>query len=285
MKNLLITGALGYLGSALADHFAEKYSLIKVVHNNAKEGEIAVELTNEDEVKDLSKNFSPNYIFHAAGRKAQACEKNPESALVNVLASEFLTKYFSSTPIYFFSSDFVFDGEKGNYAETDSPNPLTIYGKSKLQAEQTYDQNRHCIIRTAGLFDIEQPGFLRYVFSHLSQNKPIEAFGDIYSTPTYLPYFCRYLEEMIGRGLTGLFHVAGRERVSRFEFARLIAKTHGYDPSLVLMATAPEQFLSPRDSSLDSSKIRDLLSLEWPSLKVALEDMCDQNSRLQNEKT
>ena len=280
MKRLLVTGASGYLGSALANHFAGKYSLIKIVHHNSRRDEIPVELTDENEVIDLSRRFSPDYILHAAGKKAQVCEKNPKSALVNILASELLTKYFPNAPIYFFSSDFVFNGKRGNYVETDPPNPLTVYGKSKVLAEQTYDPNKHCIIRTAGLFDIEQPGFLKYVLSNLSQNQPIEAFNDVYSTPTYLPYFCRYLEEMIERKLTGLFHVAGHERVSRFEFAKLVAKIFNYDEDLVQETKAPESFFSPRDSSLDSSRIRNLLNLERESLTYALEDMHNKKSKL-----
>lgn len=279
MKKLLITGTSGYLGSALVNYFNEKYSLTKVVHKNSREGEIAVELTDESEVAELARKYSPDYILHAAGKKAQVCEKNQESALVNVLASEFLTRYFPYTVIYFFSSDFVFDGRKGNYVETDSPNPLTVYGKSKLQAEQAYDLDKHCVIRTAGLFDIEQPGFLRYILSNLSKSQKVEAFSDIYSTPTYISYFCEYLEAIVEKELTGLLHVAGHERISRFEFAKLIARTFNYNEDLVQETKAPGSFLSPHDSSLDSSKIMRLLGLEWEPLSHALRDMYNKKSK------
>ena len=279
-KTILITGASGYLGSNLIEYFSHRYDVIKVARKKNEKGIPAVDLADEASVADLSRQHSPDFILHAAGKKAQLCEKDPEEALVNVLASELLTKHFSSTFIYFFSTDFVFDGKKGDYTETDYPNPLTVYGKSKVRAEQAYDISKHCIIRTAGLFNLEQPGFLKYVFSNLSQNQHLEAFNDIHSTPTYLPYFCKYLEAMIERELTGLFHVAGSERVSRFEFARLIAREFGYDENLVQGIEAPQSFLSPRDSSLDNSKIKGLLSLEWKSLSYALEEMHNKKSRL-----
>jgi len=279
-KTILITGASGYLGSNLVEYFSQGYDIIKVARKKNEKGILAVDLADEESVADLSRQHNPDFILHAAGKKAQVCEKNPEEALVNVLASELLAKYFSSTSIYFFSTDFVFDGKKGNYTETDQSNPLTIYGRSKLAAERSYDLEKHCIIRTAGLFNLNQPGFLNYVFSQFSQKQKVEAFTDIYSTPTYLPYLCKTLEEMIEKNLAGLFHVTGSERVSRFEFAKLIAREFDYDENLVQGIEAPQSFLSPRDSSLDSSKIKDSLNLEWKSLSCALKEMHNKKSRL-----
>jgi len=279
-KTILITGASGYLGSNLVEYFSSRYDVIKVARKKNEKGILAVDLADETSVADLSRQHNPDFILHTAGKKAQVCEKNPEEALVNILASELLARYFPSTPIYFFSTDFVFDGKNGNYTETDYPNPLTVYGKSKVRAEEAYDLSKHCIIRTAGLFNLNQPGFLNYVFSQFSQEQKVEAFTDVYSTPTYLPYLCKTLEEMIEKELTGLFHVAGSERVSRFEFAKLIAREFGYDENLVQGVEAPQSFLSPRDSSLDSSKIRGLLNLEWKSLSYALEEMHNKKSRL-----
>lgn len=280
MKTILITGASGYLGSNLVEYFFSRYNIIKAARKKNEKGILAVDLADEASIADLLGQYNPDFILHAAGIKAQACEKNPELARVNVSASEILTTHFPSAKIYFFSTDFVFDGKRGNYTETDPPNPLTIYGRSKLAAEKFYDLERHCIIRTAGLFDLDQPGFLNYVFSQLSQEKPIEAFTDVYSTPTYLPYLCKTLEDMIELEITGLFHIAGSERVSRFEFAKLVAREFSYDENLVQEIEAPESFLSPRDSSLDSSKIRNLFGLEWESLSHALEEMHNKKSRL-----
>ena len=280
MKTLLITGASGYLGSNLVEYFSGKYDVIKVARMENEQVNLKVDLADDASVADLSKQCHPDYILHAAGKKAQACERNPEEALVNILASEHLTKHFYSTPIYFFSTDFVFNGEKGNYTETDTPNPQTAYGRSKLAAERAYDLERHCIIRTAGLFNLNQPGFLNYVFSQLSQEQEVEAFTDVYNTPTYIPYLCETLEEMIEFGLTGLFHVAGHEKVSRFEFAKLVARIFSYNGDLVQGTIAPESFSIPRDSSLDSLKIRNLLGMEWKSLSHALGEMHNKKSIL-----
>nr|MBI4156484.1 SDR family oxidoreductase [Candidatus Woesearchaeota archaeon] len=280
MKTVLITGASGYLGSNLVEYFSSRYDLIKVARKKNEKGILAVDLANEASVADLSRQHNPDFILHAAGIKAQACEKNPELARVNVSASELLTMHFPSTKIYFFSTDFIFDGKRGDYTEIDPSNPLTIYGRSKLAAESFYDLERHCIIRTAGLFNLNQPGFLNYVFSQLSQEKPIEAFTDVYSTPTYLPYLCKTLDDMIELGVAGLFHIAGSERVSRFEFAKLVAREFSYDENLIHGIEAPESFLNPRDSSLDSSKIKDLLNLKWKSISSALEEMHNKKSSL-----
>ena len=284
MKNMVITGASGYLGSALVKRFSCKYKLIRLSHKSKVQGYLTIDLTDEEQVSKFAKNCNADYILHTAGKKAKFCEENPESSLVNFRSSQLITKYFPSSLIYYFSSDFVFDGFKGNFKETDTPNPSTIYGVTKLKGENSYDLKKHCIIRTSGLFDINEKGFVNYVISQLSQGKKVEAFTDICNTPTYLPYFCNYLEAMIKLNLAGLFHVCGSERVSRFEFAKLIAKTFGYDEDLITRRIAPKSFLNPRDSSLDSSKIRNLLNLEWKSLTYALEDMYNKSLNYGTEK-
>lgn len=270
---MLITGASGYLGSVLVKHFSSKYKLIKLSYKNKIKGHLIIDLTDEEQVSKFAKSCNPDYILHAAGKKAKFCEENPEISLVNFHSSELITKYFPSALTYYISSDFVFDGFKGNFKETDTPNPSTIYGITKLKGEKSFNLKKHCIIRTSGLFDTNEKGFMNYVISQLSQGKKVEAFTNIYNTPTYLPYFCNYLEAMIRLNLTGLFHVCGNEKVSRFEFSKLIAKIFGYDRNLIVGKMAPKSFLSPIDSSLDNSKIRGLLNLNWPNLKTALEDM------------
>ena len=274
---MLITGASGYLGSALVKHFSSKYEIIRLVHRKKEEGSVVIDLTNEKEVKALSKKYKPNYILHAAGRKMKQCEENPNEALVNSLSSRYLVKYFYSSLIYYFSTDFVFDGAKGNYRETDSPSPSTVYGITKYEGEKVYNISRHCIVRTAGLFDPRNLGFIGNIIQHLSENKSIGAFNDIYNNPTYIPHFLDYIDKMLELNITGLFHVAGSERISRLEFARIVAKTLGYDENLVKSRKAPLSFLNPRDSSLDSSKIRALLGLAWPDLSSVIKEVCQKD--------
>lgn len=275
MKTILITGASGYLGSTLTRFLSSKYEIIRIVNKNKVEGAVIADITDKRVVANLAKEYKPDYVIHAAGNKdVKFCEENSKAAfLINTKASEFLASYFRGVPICFFSTDFVFDGKKGDYSETDKPNPLNVYGKTKLAAEKAFDTNVNCIIRTSGLFDINQ-SFIKYVLSKLSNQEKVEAFTNIIYTPTYLPYLCNSIEAIIKRELSGIFHLAGYERVSRFEFAKLIAKTYKYDENLIIRTKSSESSsLRLLDSSLDSSKIRPLLNLKWPDLKYALKDM------------
>ncbi len=282
MTSIMITGASGYVGSALVWHLSQKYCIIPIAYQNPGHGARSVNLTDEREVAHLAEIESPDIIIHAAGKKAQACEEKPSSARINELGAQLLVKHFPSTQIYDISTDFVFDGKKGRYTESDCPNPQTTYGKTKLAGEQAYSQDKDCIVRTAGLFSTQPSGFISYVLSRFSQGKSIEAFTNIYNTPTYLPYFCNRLEAIIEERLIGLFHVAGCERVSRFEFAKLIARIFNYDEKLIRGVNAPETFLSPHDLSLDSSMIRDVLKLEMDTLSNALKEMYGKISTFEN---
>ncbi|MBI4158731.1 SDR family oxidoreductase [Candidatus Woesearchaeota archaeon] len=274
MKTILVTGATGYLGSNITRHFCttEKYGVIKVARINQQDM-LGVDLVDEASVERFARSCNPEIIIHAAGKKAHACERDPEAASINILSSQHLIRHFPSSQIYFISSDFVFDGTRGNYKETDLPNPLTRYGKSKLEAERAYDLQQHCVIRTAGLFGINSQGFLQTVFSHNYQENPLEAFTDVYNTPTYTTEFCKYLEMMVDEGITGLFHVAGPNRLSRFQFANLVARVYQFDNDLIHGIKAPDTFLSPRDSSLDSSRVQHTLGVKMKSTMQSLEEM------------
>ena len=171
------------------------------------------------------------------------------------------------------SSDYVFKGDTGNYRETDKKNPLTIYGKSKADAERLGLANAEkiFILRLSALFDQNAtfPVFLRENFRN---QQSVDCFYDVFYSPTYYENFLMALDVLIQREdySNKVFHCGG-ERVSRYEFAAVYAKVLGYPVRLVKKAKVDgkNNFLFP-DLSLDSSWSMEKLQIQPLNMKDAL---------------
>src|SRR5687768_15549199 len=140
-----ITGAGGLIGSYVVKSGSPEWRVCPITRNE-------LDLTDIGAIKEFWKRNRPKLVIHcAAMSKAAACQKNPQLAhQVNVETTRTLCELAADIPLMFFSTDLVFDGSKGNYTEADAVNPLTVYGKTKAQAEQIVLQNpRHTVIRAA----------------------------------------------------------------------------------------------------------------------------------------
>ena len=167
-------------------------------------------------------------MVHLAGNKdVFALEKSPETARrANVDTTRHLVEALqgSDALIVFISSDYVFEGNDGPYSETSPTRPQTEYGKSKLAAEELLRSVGLpvAIARSASLFGFEGD-FVSLVRNTLLQGKDFVAFTDLVSNPTSVTDLFVMLRRIIDGRLTGVFHAAGAESVSRAEFARKVA--------------------------------------------------------------
>lgn len=125
------------------------------------------------------------------------------------------------------STDYVFDGAKGPYAENDIPNPISYYGKSKLAAENVaMGAGVHAsVIRTNVVYgpDENHPDFVRWIIDALDSGTPVRIASDQFSNPTYVDDLAEAVLRIVRRRRSGIYHVGGADRVSRIEFARRIA--------------------------------------------------------------
>ena len=288
---LLITGASGLYGSklaalALARNF-EVYSCyvqeLPVCGNFVK-----FDVSNRELVDEAFKRVKPDVVVHAASvTDVDKCELNKELAWkINVDGTKNIVeaaKRIGSFVIYI-STDYVFNGKKGNYKESDKPAPINYYGLTKLKSEELVKAQAEYFIGRPSVIYGSTPAagkvnFALWLIDALRKGERVKIVTDQWNTPTLNTNLAEMTLEVIERRITGTFHFCGASRVSRFEFSQLIAEAFGLDKTLIDPVSS-SQFSwpakRPMDSSLDTSKAQQTLQNKPLKIGEALE-------RLKNE--
>ena len=279
---VLVTGGLGYIGKFICSCLKNKYDIVST--DCRKPEHIAekfeyLDITDERQVKRQLLSIKPDTIIHLAGIKdLNFSQKNKELTYnINVCGTNNLISVCKDTgaKMIFLSTDYVFDGQKGMYKEEDAVNPQTYYGFTKVEAEKSISESldNYVIIRTGGVFG-SYDGAMSPLFSWLLDNlkavKPVDAYTDVYNTPTPLEILGEGMDKVIKTKSTGLFHIAGPKKINRSDFFKKIAKHFGFDQALIRPVkndSTCQSFLRPRDISLDSNKAR--MALHCESLEKA----------------
>ncbi len=175
----------------------------------------------------------------------------------------------------------MFDGERGWYRESASPAPLSVYGRSKADAEAAVQSVPNGVVARVSLMYgptlTGRPSFFDQQVTALRERRPFNLFSDEWRTPLDLATAARALLEIARSDLAGTVHIGGPERMSRLEMGQRIARCLDLDPSVYVPTTrAASSFAEPRprDTSLDSSRWRELFpELPWHNLEYALREM------------
>jgi len=226
----------------------------------------------------------PNLIIHCAAITLVAdAQKNPALARrVNCEATRFLAELASEISFVFFSTDLVFDGQKGDYTETDPINPLHLYGETKVAAENCVLKNpRHLVIRTSINGGTSLSGiraFNEQLRHSLQQaGAAITLFRDEFRSPIPAVETARAVWDLAGKSRTGLYHIAGAEKLSRLAIGELLLKRW---PEITahLKAGSARDFAGPPralDTSLVVAKAQSVLTQPLPGLSAWLADNPD----------
>jgi dTDP-4-dehydrorhamnose reductase len=221
--------------------------------------------------------ISAQVVIHAAAiASVPDCARDPERGrAVNVAATETIAQI--NNRLIFISTDLVFDGEKGNYAENDSPNPLSIYGSTKVDAERAVLAfSNHCVVRASLLYGPSHNGrasFFSQLVDSAKNGVKTRLFHDEWRTPLGLATAAEAIVEIALSDVTGLLHVGGHERMSRVEMGQRLAAHLGVSDEFIektsrLSAPGEPQ---PRDTSLDCAHWRSLFPRQaWPSFEESL---------------
>jgi dTDP-4-dehydrorhamnose reductase len=256
MSTILVIGASGFLGRHLMSCCPGKRKL-GTYHLHESIGMESLDLQDSRQIRQIINRVSPSVVIYAAGMTdVDACEKNPEMAWqINAHAvTEIAT--ISTARIVYISTDYVFDGTKGFYREEDEVKPLNIYGASKVAGEQAVlaRSRLNLVVRVSGLYDDE--GMKRCNFS--SPIKPVIMDDIRISSPVHVADVVSAIDRLLEIENGGIYHVAGPDALSRYEFSQLVSLRCSEDA----MPSAPRKTLAPRpqDSSLSTQKMH---SLGW----------------------
>ena len=237
------------------------YNKSKPEYGNA----IKMDLLNHETISNVLFEIKPDVVIHlGAMTGVDLCEKEESMAFdINTKATQIIAQQCSTlnTFLVYVSTDYVFDGNSGMYYEDSVPNPLSVYGKSKLEGEkmiQTFSSD-WCIARTSTPFGLHptKKSFPIWVIENLQKQKQIDVLTDQFTSPTYVPSLSRMLIEISERHLTGIIHVAGASKISRYEMASLVSDKLGLDGKLLREISINDikwEAQRPKDSSLNVSK-------------------------------
>ncbi len=273
------------LGNKIAEVALERgYEVYCGYKNHEPEfGEpIRFDLASPDSVVKAVDEIRPNVIVHSAAlTDVDKCEVDRELAYkINAEGTKVVAEVarkFGSFMIYI-STDYVFDGNKGMYKEEDETNPVNYYGYTKLLGENCSQD--FCIARTCVIYGAKPASgkinFVLWLISKLESGESVKIITDQFITPTLNTNLAKMVLECAERELKGVFHLAGATRVSRFEFAKEIAKEFELDDGLIIPSKMDGiNWIAkrPRDSSLDTSKAREYLNEKPYELKKALKTL------------
>lgn len=282
---ILITGAFGQLGHALQSVLSKKsnYELI-CTGRKVKKGQegIPLDIRNQVALKELINTTAPDILINlAAMTNVDACELNPKLAgEINVAGLEHICDSFKGKIIHL-STDYVFDGTSGPYKEDDPLNPISIYGKTKLASEHILLEKdiKNLVIRGNVLYDYSphtSASFLNWVVSSLKGNQEIKVVEDQFNNPTWTRSMSDIIELSIENDLEGIIHWGDSVHISRFEFAKLIAKKFSLNESLikpVLTSELNQPARRPLQSGLSTEKLVNMLDIIPPSIDDCLDEI------------
>ena len=269
-----ITGASGLIGSHIVQA-APTYAPDWEIRGLSRKD---FDLTNFPETQRQFEKDDPSLVIHCAAMSdPTACESQPnEARFINREATFFLSGLAQDIPMIFFSTDLVFDGNHGQYTEDDEPSPLTVYARTKAEAEQLVLANPlHTVFRTsltAGSSPSGARGIDEVLIQQWSNGQSPTLFTDEYRCPIHAEATARATLEIALAKRTGIYHLAGATRMSRYEIGQAVAATCTFTHCPIHAGSLSEYNGPPRaaDTSLNCGKIQSLLSFPLPSLADSL---------------
>jgi len=256
---LLITGATGTLGRAVAAACRHR-GLAHVLTDRA-----ALDLADDASIARALALHEPWAVVNCAGWvKVDMAEDEVDGCMgANAKGAAALARASADRglPTVNFSSDLVFDGAKSEpYVESDSPNPLNVYGHSKVALEHAIAAlpGDHLVVRSAAFFSpFDQANFAFRVACALHRSEPILAASDLVISPTYVPHLCDAVLDLLIDGENGVWHLTSGEAVSWHGFGERLAVAFARNPELIVASPASELGLAarrPRASALKSAR-------------------------------
>lgn len=276
---ILVTGAGGLLGRRVVEQAAGRCRLFRHYHlvpRDELHGKIFIgDLTDRDHIRMVAETIAPDIIIHCAAlADVDRCEREPEvSRRINVEAVEHLTAAFPRAVFVHLSTDYVFPGGSPPPSPPSPTGALNVYGRHKLDAENVVQAAAapHLIIRTATLLDyLGRKNVFQPLYEPLKAGREVACLTDQSSNPLAAADAAGLVLALVDKGARGIFHIGGRDLVSRYELAVRMAAFFGFDSDLVRPMTSESvkrDAPRPLAAGLDCRATEALLGRAMPTLE------------------
>ncbi|MBD9657662.1 dTDP-4-dehydrorhamnose reductase [Pseudomonas sp. PDM12] len=268
---ILLLGQHGQVSRELQLLFSSSHELIVL-------GREQLDLADTERLREAIRRLQPELIINAAAHTAvDAAESEPEAAFaINAIAPGVIAEEAAAldVPLIHYSTDYVFDGSKPTaYDEDDVPNPLGVYGRSKLAGEQaiTAVGGKHLILRTSWVYSLHGRNFLLTMQRLLQEREQLSVVADQIGAPTWAGSIAAATGQLIERWQTaqtaawGVYHFTARGETSWFGFTEAIATqllAQG-KPVAQLTAIATREYPTPAQRPLNSRLDCTRLERDW----------------------
>ena len=248
---VLVTGSNGLLGQKIVYQLIKRKDIDLIATAKGpnrlieKKGYkyLDLDITNENQVNRALESFKPNSVINcAAMTNVDACEKNQEDCWdINVNAVKYIAtaSELVNAHLVHLSTDFIFDGKDGPYAEIDSPNPLHFYAKSKLESEKIVQKimTKWSIARTIIIYGItdnmSRSNLVIWAKKEMENGNSINVINDQYRSPTLAEDLAKGCISIVDHSAYGIYHLSGPKTYSILELVNIVADFYKLDKSLI----------------------------------------------------
>lgn len=276
---IAVTGTSGRVGAALARHFAANHEVIPLPRR-------LCDLANPKSLAGALEYLECDvFVNPASATSLEACEDDPAMAMrVNAEAPGEITAWAASrgVPIFHFSTDYVFRGEtEGLRHETETTDPVNVYGRSKLAGEhEILARPENCVVRISWVYGPEKPSFIDHIFDAALAGRPLATVTDKFSLPVYTADLADWMDRLIAVKTTGIVQACNSgEPVSWYGMATAVIEEMVANDTLASLPTIRKQTLDeipafravrPRYTAMDTSRLTSILGHPSRSWREAL---------------
>lgn len=278
----LVVGGSGLVGTVLLRLLEEQGAeTLGTYYTRPVPGLAKLDLTDHAGVASLLEEYRPQIVFLAGGfAGVDRAEAEPDRArAVNEEGTRAVARAARAVGarLVFYSTDYIYDGKAGPYGESDVASPISVYGQTKVAAERAIEEalDDHLIIRTTAVYgwNPTSPNFAMHIWQRLGDGETLQAPSDQITTPTLADYLAAVSLLLVQGDAQGAVNVVGADRLSRAEFAQVVARSLALDAKLVEPTPTSElgqAAARPLEGGLRTDRLRALLDTEPMPLDEAL---------------
>jgi dTDP-4-dehydrorhamnose reductase len=288
-----VTGASGLLGAHLVAVFSRDHAVTGIDRHpwwgDQEASFLLGDLSDGVFLQESMKAVEPEVVIHCAAMvNVDACEDDPERAYAcnSDLTGEIVRAAPDGCLTVYMTTDGVFPGAMPLMTEKDLPCPRTVYGKSKLHGEWSVQlaSRDHLVIRTNffGWSSGRKKSFAEWLYQALEEEQPVTLFDDFFFNPIYVSDLAERLVLLVDGGHRGLFHLGGKDRISKYRFGELLAAEAGLSMQAVTRGSIENARLRaprPKDMSLSSAHFETVAGVEVPGCSDGLRRFVEERGR------